>query len=67
MADTLGLKDVSAVLTKNLNEEMQAAKKIVAAAKPIWPFFSSSHRRYALDENRADRYGSRALWRMPRG
>ena len=35
MADTLGLKDVSALLTENLNEEMQAAKKIVAAAKPI--------------------------------
>jgi ferritin-like metal-binding protein YciE len=35
MADTLGLKDVSALLAQNLNEEMQAAKKIVAAAKPI--------------------------------
>jgi ferritin-like metal-binding protein YciE len=35
MADTLGRKDVSALLTKNLNEEKQAAEKILAAAKPI--------------------------------
>jgi ferritin-like metal-binding protein YciE len=35
MADTLGLKDVSALLSESLNEEMQAAKKILAASKPI--------------------------------
>jgi ferritin-like metal-binding protein YciE len=35
MADTLGLKKISALLTENLNEEMQAAKKIVVAAQPI--------------------------------
>src|SRR5580698_107148 len=35
MADTLSLKDVSALLTKNLKEEQQAAEKILAAAKPI--------------------------------
>src|ERR1700733_2646660 len=35
MADTLGLKDVSGLLTKNLKEEQQAAEKILAAAKPI--------------------------------
>ena len=35
MPDTLGLKDVSALLGKNLNEEKQAADKILAAAKPI--------------------------------
>lgn len=35
MADTLGLKKISALLTENLNEEMQAAKKIAAAAQPI--------------------------------
>ncbi len=35
MADTLGRKDVSALLTKNLNEEKQAAEKILVAAKPI--------------------------------
>jgi hypothetical protein len=35
MADTLGLKDVSMLLGKNLNEERQAAEKILAAAKPI--------------------------------
>jgi len=35
MADTLGLKDVSVLLGKNLNEERQAAEKILAAAKPI--------------------------------
>src|SRR5580658_11262071 len=35
MADTLGLKDVSVLLGKNLNEEKQAAEKILAAAKPI--------------------------------
>jgi ferritin-like metal-binding protein YciE len=35
IADTLGMKEISALLTENLNEEMQAAKKIVAAAKPI--------------------------------
>jgi hypothetical protein len=35
MSNTLGLKNVSALLTKNLNEEQQAAKKILAAAKPI--------------------------------
>src|ERR1700727_1206098 len=33
MADTLGLKDVSGLLTKNLKEEQQAAEKILAAAK----------------------------------
>ena len=35
MADTLGLKDVSVLLTKNLNEEQKAAEKILSAAKPI--------------------------------
>lgn len=35
MAGTLGLKGVSALLTKNLNEERQAAEKILTAAKPI--------------------------------
>jgi len=35
MADTLGLKDVSALLTKNLKEEQKAAEKILAAARPI--------------------------------
>jgi ferritin-like metal-binding protein YciE len=35
MADTLGLKDVSALLSKNLKEEQQAAEKILAAARPI--------------------------------
>jgi ferritin-like metal-binding protein YciE len=35
MSGTLGLKDVSALLTQNLNEEQQAADKILAAAKPI--------------------------------
>jgi ferritin-like metal-binding protein YciE len=35
MADTLGLKNVSALLSKNLNEEQKAAEKILAAAKPI--------------------------------
>jgi ferritin-like metal-binding protein YciE len=35
MAGTLGLKDVSALLTENLNEEQKAAEKILAAAKPI--------------------------------
>src|ERR1700677_2685760 len=35
IADTLGMKEISALLTENLNEEMQAANKIVAAAKPI--------------------------------
>src|SRR3984957_15570966 len=35
MADTLGLKDISALLTKNLKEEQKAAEKILAAAKPI--------------------------------
>ncbi len=35
MSGTLGLKDVSTLLTQNLNEEQQAADKILAAAKPI--------------------------------
>src|SRR6201996_3044941 len=35
MANALGLKDVSALLTKSLNEEKQAAEKILTAAKPI--------------------------------
>ena len=35
MADTLGMKEISALLNENLNEEMQAANKIVGAAKPI--------------------------------
>jgi ferritin-like metal-binding protein YciE len=35
MADTLGLKDVSALLATNLNEELRAAEKILTAAKPI--------------------------------
>jgi ferritin-like metal-binding protein YciE len=35
MSGTLGLKNVSALLTQNLNEEQQAADKILAAAKPI--------------------------------
>ena len=35
MADVLGLKDISALLTKNLKEEQKAAEKILAAARPI--------------------------------
>lgn len=35
MADTLGLKDISVLLTKSLNEEQKAAEKILAAARPI--------------------------------
>src|ERR1700743_801740 len=35
MSEPLGLKDVSALLTKNLNEEQRAAEKILVAAKPI--------------------------------
>lgn len=35
IADTLGLKKVSVLLGKNLNEEQRAAEKILAAAKPI--------------------------------
>jgi ferritin-like metal-binding protein YciE len=35
MAKTLGLRDVAALLTENLNEEVAAAKKISAAALPI--------------------------------
>jgi ferritin-like metal-binding protein YciE len=35
MADTLRLKEVSALLAKNLNEEQQAAEKILAVARPI--------------------------------
>lgn len=35
MADTLGLTNVAALLEKNLNEEQQAAKKILATAQPI--------------------------------
>ena len=36
MANTLGLSDVSALLKDNLNEEVAAAKKIRAAAQPIF-------------------------------
>jgi ferritin-like metal-binding protein YciE len=35
MAKTLGLKDVVSLLTENLNEELSAAKKVLAAAQPI--------------------------------
>jgi len=35
MSKTLGLRDVVALLTANLNEELAAAKKITAASKPI--------------------------------
>jgi ferritin-like metal-binding protein YciE len=35
MAKTLGMGDVAALLTQNLNEEVGAAKKITAAAQPI--------------------------------
>jgi ferritin-like metal-binding protein YciE len=35
MATTLGLSDVAGLLTENLNEELAAAKKILAAAQPI--------------------------------
>jgi ferritin-like metal-binding protein YciE len=35
MASTLGLKDIAALLTKNLNEEQLAAENILAAAKSI--------------------------------
>jgi ferritin-like metal-binding protein YciE len=36
MSDTLGMADVTALLTENLNEELGAAKKLKAAAKPIF-------------------------------
>jgi ferritin-like metal-binding protein YciE len=48
MAGTLGLKDVSALLTENLNEEQQAADKILAAAKPILQ--ESAHQREEEDK-----------------
>ena len=35
MAKTLGLKEVASLLTENLNEELTAAKKVLAAAQPI--------------------------------
>jgi ferritin-like metal-binding protein YciE len=35
MANTLGMSEVSSLLTDNLNEELTAAKKILAAAQPI--------------------------------
>lgn len=35
MSKTLGLRDVAGLLTANLAEELAAAKKITAAAKPI--------------------------------
>ena len=41
MSNTLGLSDVTALLTENLNEELAAAKKIKAAAKPIFQEASS--------------------------
>jgi ferritin-like metal-binding protein YciE len=36
MANTLGLSEVASLLTANLNEEVAAAKKIKAAARPIF-------------------------------
>jgi ferritin-like metal-binding protein YciE len=35
MAKTLGMQDVAKLLTENLNEELTAATKILAAAQPI--------------------------------
>jgi ferritin-like metal-binding protein YciE len=35
MAKILGMKDVAGLLTENLNEELAAAEKILAAAQPI--------------------------------
>jgi len=35
MSNVLSLSDVTALLTENLNEELTAAKKILAAAEPI--------------------------------
>jgi hypothetical protein len=35
MAKTLNMQDVAKLLTENLNEEMTAATKILAAAQPI--------------------------------
>jgi ferritin-like metal-binding protein YciE len=35
MAKILGLKDVASLLAENLNEELGAAKKVLAAAQPI--------------------------------
>lgn len=36
MSNTLGLSSITALLTENLNEEISAAKKIQAAAQPIF-------------------------------
>jgi ferritin-like metal-binding protein YciE len=41
MANTLGMSDVTALLTENLNEELAAATKIKAAAGPIFEEASS--------------------------
>jgi hypothetical protein len=41
MSNTFWLSDISALLTENLNEELSAAKKIKAAAKPIFKEVSS--------------------------
>jgi len=52
MANTLGLTDISKLLKGNLDEEVAAAKKIRAAAQPI--FKEASHQ---ADEEKAPKTG----------
>jgi ferritin-like metal-binding protein YciE len=53
MANTLGLSEVASLLTANLNEEVAAAKKIKAAARPIFKEAAAQ----PLEEKKAPKTG----------
>jgi len=59
MCTTLGMADVAALLTENLNEELAAAKKIKAAAKPIFKEASSQPEKEEAPKSGKEKYSAK--------
>jgi ferritin-like metal-binding protein YciE len=59
MSSILGLSNVTALLTENLNEELAAAKKIKAAAKPIFQEASSQPEAVEAPKTGKEKYSAK--------
>jgi ferritin-like metal-binding protein YciE len=59
MSNILGLSNVTALLTENLNEELAAAKKIKAAAKPIFQEASSQPEAVEAPKTGKEKYSAK--------
>jgi ferritin-like metal-binding protein YciE len=59
MANTLGLSDVTALLTESLNEETAAAEEIRDAAKPIFKEAASQPEEKKAPKTEKEKYSAR--------